>query len=86
MEVEIIKHFISSIDHRECGIYMITQSDGFQNLVIQNGSEYKAMAFIGDKPIAKCLMDITDKAKNAIRDAVELRTINTFKCPFTTFK
>lgn len=65
MEVVIIKHFINKEFNWEGGYYLVNET-----IVIQNGEHWSAVPHMYNKPIMECLCDITQKTKDAIKEAL----------------
>lgn len=65
MKVVIIKHFVNKELNWECGYYLVNGT-----IVIQNGEHWKIVPHMYNKPIMKCLCDITQKTKDAIKEAL----------------
>lgn len=65
MEVVIIKHFVNEELNWECGYYLVNGT-----IVIQNGEHWRAIPHMYNEPIMKCLCDITQKTKDAIKEAI----------------
>lgn len=64
MKVEIIRHFIN--DNKEYGYYLVDNK-----IVVQNDNDYKAIPFLSNQSVEKCVTSITENAKQEIKKAVE---------------
>lgn len=65
MKVEIIKHFVNKELNWECGYYLVNGT-----IVIQNGEHWRTIPHMYNKSIMECLCDITQEAKDAIKEAL----------------
>lgn len=63
-DVTIIRHFHNN--GIEYGYYLVDKT-----LVVKNGDEYKAIPFFRNTPIKECVVDVTDKVIDAIKQKVE---------------
>lgn len=68
MKVKILKHFVN--ESREYGEYYV-EHDGSTCLVIQNESDYKAMAHLRGHCIKDCLLNIRQEVIDAIKQEIE---------------
>lgn len=66
MEIKIIQHFVSKDTNWEYGYYLVNDT-----IVIQNGDHWRAVPHCYNQLIMECLSPITQKAKDAIKKAIE---------------
>lgn len=65
MKVVIIKHFVDEELNWECGYYLV---NGI--IVVQNGEHWRAIPHMYNASIMECLSNITQKAKDAIKETL----------------
>lgn len=65
MKVVIIKHLVNKELNWECGYYLVNGK-----LVVQNGEHWSAILHMYGRSIVECVYDITQEAKDAIKEAL----------------